>query len=127
MEKKIAIGAATIAAAAFAVLSVLKGRKGRKAARASAKDDSPAAFPMPLAKVRAAEAVVRECFAPTPILFAPRLSALFKTNIYLKLESTTPTRTFKVRGALNKIACLPGNAGVITASKLDIVISVCMR
>lgn len=68
---------------------------------------------------QAAEAVMRRCFPPTPLLFAPRLSRRLGTEVWLKLESCTPIRTFKLRGALNKLEALERegvSGGVVTAS-----------
>lgn len=63
-----------------------------------------------------AEAVVRRFFPPTPALPAPRLSRAVGAQVTLKLDTMTPTRTFKARGALVKLHHLAGAAGVITAS-----------
>lgn len=74
---------------------------------------------MNLDQFRAAEAVVRRFFPPTPLLFAPRLSQRLGTEVWLKLESATPIRTFKLRGALNKLQALAESGvsgGVVTAS-----------
>jgi threonine dehydratase len=69
--------------------------------------------------MRRAEAIVRRHFPATPLIRAPRLADRLGTEAYLKLECFTPIRTFKLRGALNKIQSLvdegvPG--GVVTAS-----------
>jgi threonine dehydratase len=74
---------------------------------------------MNLSQFRAAEAVVRRYFPPTPLLFAPRLSERLGTEVWLKLESCTPIRTFKLRGAVNKLQALVEagvTGGVVTAS-----------
>lgn len=74
---------------------------------------------MNLDQFRAAEAVVRRFFPPTPLIFAPRLSERLSTEVWLKLDSFTPIRTFKIRGALNKLNALAGaglTGGVVTAS-----------
>jgi threonine dehydratase len=71
------------------------------------------------AYLQQAEAVVRRFFPPTPLLFAPRLSERIGTEVYVKLESCTPIRTFKLRGALVKLQSLVDQGvegGVITAS-----------
>ncbi|HLN60421.1 MAG TPA: threonine/serine dehydratase [Symbiobacteriaceae bacterium] len=68
---------------------------------------------------RRAEAVVRRFFPATPVVSAPRLSDRVGAPVSLKLECFTPIRTFKIRGALNKVQALAeaGVAGgVITAS-----------
>lgn len=72
-----------------------------------------------LTDLRAAEAVVRRYFPPTPLLGAPRLSERVGAEVHLKLECFTPIRTFKLRGALVKLAALAqqGESGlVVTAS-----------
>lgn len=74
---------------------------------------------MNLDQIRAAEAVVRRFFPPTPLIQAPRLSERLGTEVWLKLDSLTPIRTFKIRGALNKLNALVESGmtgGVVTAS-----------
>ena len=39
----------------------------------------------------------------TPLIYSNRLSELYNCNIYLKREDLQTTRSFKIRGALNKI------------------------
>jgi threonine dehydratase len=56
---------------------------------------------------------------PTPLEYAPTLSAACGAQVYLKLECFQATRAFKVRGALNKLAHLTleeRDKGVIAAS-----------
>ncbi len=50
---------------------------------------------------RAAEAAMRELFAPTPLQRNDHLSARFGAEILLKREDLTPVRSYKIRGALN--------------------------
>jgi threonine dehydratase len=55
----------------------------------------------------------------TPLYRSERLSREFDANIFLKLECYQPTRTFKIRGATNKILLLSKterNHGVVAAS-----------
>jgi threonine dehydratase len=55
----------------------------------------------------------------TPITYSKRLSEISNAEIYLKWESLQKTRSFKPRGAYNKICSLTPeerNKGVITAS-----------
>lgn len=66
--------------------------------------------------VARAEPIVRRAFPPTPLLEAPRLSARVGAEVWIKLESTTPIRAFKIRGALVKLEAIPQARGVITAS-----------
>ena len=59
------------------------------------------------------------CSSDLPLERSPLLSADLGADIYLKIETFKPTRTFKVRGALNKIASLDDAArrrGVVAAS-----------
>ncbi len=69
--------------------------------------------------VIAARAVVDRYLPRAPIERSPYLSQLLGAEILLKIETFKPTRTFKVRGALNKIASLDDDArarGVVAAS-----------
>lgn len=69
--------------------------------------------------LRAAEAIVRRYFPPTPLIQAPRLAERLGTAVYMKLDSFTPIRVFKLRGALVKLQAIvdAGIAGgVVTAS-----------
>jgi threonine dehydratase len=62
---------------------------------------------------------IRRYFPPTPVVEAHALSAAVGGRVWLKLESTTPVRTFKVRGALNRLRTLAAQGpvpGVATAS-----------
>jgi threonine dehydratase len=55
----------------------------------------------------------------TPLYFSPGLSALTKSQVYLKLETHQPVRVFKVRGAANKMLKLSQEErrrGVVAAS-----------
>jgi threonine dehydratase len=66
-----------------------------------------------------AESIIRKYFPPTPLILAPELSEKLQTEVYLKLETVTPIRVFKIRGALVKIQSLIDDGiegGVITAS-----------
>lgn len=73
-------------------------------------------YELPFDAFRRAQAVVQRFFPPTPALPAPRLSKHLGARITLKLDTVTPTRTFKARGALVKVHHLVGGAGVVTAS-----------
>ncbi|HEV2011752.1 MAG TPA: threonine/serine dehydratase [Candidatus Limnocylindria bacterium] len=69
--------------------------------------------------VEAARLVVDRYLPPAPIERSPYLSQLLGAEILLKIETFKPTRTFKVRGALTKIASLDDAArarGVVAAS-----------
>ncbi|HAF09035.1 MAG TPA: pyridoxal-5'-phosphate-dependent protein beta subunit [Chloroflexi bacterium] len=69
--------------------------------------------------VEAARLVVDRYLPRAPIERSPYLSQLLGAEILLKIETFKPTRTFKVRGALNKIASLDDAArarGMVAAS-----------
>jgi threonine dehydratase len=72
-----------------------------------------------VADVVAARRVVDRYLPRAPLERSPLLSADLGADIYLKIETFKPTRTFKVRGALYKIASLDDAArrrGVVAAS-----------
>jgi threonine dehydratase len=72
-----------------------------------------------LADVIAARQVIDAYLPRAPLERSPLLSTDLGADIYLKIETFKPTRTFKVRGALNKIASLDDAArrrGVVAAS-----------
>lgn len=55
----------------------------------------------------------------TPIQFSKRMSEKFHANIYMKREDLQEVRSFKIRGAYNKIISLPKSEkkrGIVTAS-----------
>lgn len=52
----------------------------------------------------------------TPIQYCERLSKIYNANIYLKREDLQITRSFKIRGALNKILTLSNTKNVVCAS-----------
>src|SRR3989344_5899071 len=61
------------------------------------------------------EGVIRK----TPLQFNGRLSKFYGANIYLKREDLQEMRSYKIRGAYNKMVNLTGeekNQGVVTAS-----------
>jgi threonine dehydratase len=69
--------------------------------------------------VEAARLIVDRYLPRAPIERSPYLSELLGAEILLKIETFKPTRTFKVRGALNKIASLDDehrSRGVVAAS-----------
>ena len=59
-----------------------------------------------LADIEAARRVIRGAVLRTPMLPAPRLSALTGAEVYVKYENLQVTNSFKDRGALNKLAAL---------------------
>jgi len=69
--------------------------------------------------IRSARAVVDRYLPRAPLERSPLLSEEFGADIHLKIESFKPTRAFKARGALVKIASLDDSArrrGVVAAS-----------
>jgi len=66
-----------------------------------------------------AERRIRKYIRETPLEYSPYLSQLGESQVYLKLENLQLTRSFKLRGALNKLLSLEREElekGVITAS-----------
>src|ERR1700716_4738672 len=59
-----------------------------------------------LADVEAARRILAGEVLRTPILPAPKLSALTGAHVYVKYENLQVTNSFKDRGALNKLASL---------------------
>jgi threonine dehydratase len=78
-----------------------------------------AAAPISLSDIRRARGVIAEYLGPSPMERSPILSRELGLDLYLKLEIFHPTRAFKVRGALNKLASLRPDErerGVVAAS-----------
>ena len=72
-----------------------------------------------LADVEAARRVVRSAVLRTPMLPAPKLSALTGAEVFVKYENLQVTNSFKDRGALVKLAALSAaerRRGVIAMS-----------
>jgi threonine dehydratase len=72
-----------------------------------------------LADIESARRTIAGHVFRTPMLPAPRLSALTGAHVYVKYENLQVTNSFKERGALNKLASLPANErkrGVIAMS-----------
>jgi threonine dehydratase len=72
-----------------------------------------------LDEIEAAAEKIKEVMDPTPIQYSERLSAKYNAKIYLKREDLTKVRSFKLRGAYNKIASLTDTEkqnGVVCAS-----------
>ncbi len=59
-----------------------------------------------LADIEAARHVIEGAVLRTPMLPAPKLSALTGAEVYVKYENLQVTNSFKDRGALNKLAAL---------------------
>src|SRR3954449_6332017 len=72
-----------------------------------------------LADVQAARGVIAGQVLRTPMLPAPRLSALTRASVFVKYENMQVTNSFKERGALNKLASLTADErrrGIIAMS-----------
>jgi threonine dehydratase len=72
-----------------------------------------------LADIQVARKVIAGQVLRTPMLPAPRLSALTGASVFIKYENLQVTNSFKERGALNKLASLTETErarGVITMS-----------
>src|SRR5919107_507730 len=64
------------------------------------------AMSVTLADIKAAREVIAGQVLRTPMLPAPRLSALTGADIFIKYENLQVTNSFKERGALNKLSSL---------------------
>lgn len=72
-----------------------------------------------LSTIEAAAKRVGQAAVPTPLEFNKRLSELYDANILVKREDLQPVRSFKIRGAFNKISLLDSAArkiGVVCSS-----------
>ncbi|TAN33439.1 threonine/serine dehydratase [bacterium] len=70
-------------------------------------------------EVEQAAKALRAHLPPTPLQYSRAFTDKARCHVYLKAESVQPIRTFKVRGALNRVMRLSAEqraAGVITAS-----------
>src|SRR6187551_973083 len=67
----------------------------------------PETPPIALADIEAARRVIAGVVLRTPMLPAPKLSALTGAEVYVKYENLQVTNSFKERGALNRLASLP--------------------
>lgn len=70
-------------------------------------------------QIEAAAERLREVAAKTPLQFSKRLSKQYNANVYLKREDLQEVRSFKIRGAYNKISSLSEaerKRGVVAAS-----------
>jgi threonine dehydratase len=64
------------------------------------------ALTVTIADIEAARRVIQGAVLRTPMLPAPKLSALTGAEVYVKYENLQVTNSFKDRGALNKLASL---------------------
>ena len=70
-------------------------------------------------KVKNSRLALKDIILNTPLNYAPNLSQLLDTNVYLKKENLQKTGSFKIRGAFNKIRSLTNEQkqkGVIASS-----------
>jgi threonine dehydratase len=81
------------------------GTPGRLAAWCPEAAGDPA-LSVTIADIEAARRVIQGAVLHTPMLPAPRLSALTGADVYVKYENLQVTNSFKDRGALNKLASL---------------------
>ena len=56
--------------------------------------------------IKLAQVRIEKTVRKTPLQFNERLSKLFQTNLWLKREDLQEVRSFKIRGAYNKICSL---------------------
>ncbi len=71
------------------------------------------------ANIQAARDVIRSTEDPTPLLHSRPLSRRYRRDVFLKLESLSPVRSFKHRGALAAVPSIVaehGPTGLYTAS-----------
>jgi threonine dehydratase len=76
-------------------------------------------IPVTAEAIEAAAAALGSHLPPTPLQYSRAFTAKSGCHVRLKIEGVQPTRSFKVRGALNKLIRMPAEqraAGVITAS-----------
>ena len=59
---------------------------------------------------------LKDILKPTPLFFDTDLSSKYSANIYLKREDLTPVRSYKLRGAFNKMSSLLNKEGIVTCS-----------
>jgi len=65
---------------------------------------------------QAAEAAMRDVFAPTPLQRNAHLSEFYDAEVYLKREDLSPVRSYKLRGAFNAMRKRPDAALFVCAS-----------
>src|SRR5215472_11717900 len=76
-------------------------------------------LPVTAEAIEAAAAELRPHLPPSPLQYSRAFTAKSGCHVFLKIEGVQPTRSFKVRGALNKLIRMAPDqraAGVITAS-----------
>src|SRR6201987_4184256 len=94
-------------------------RKGRSISAVNSRAAETAAMDITTADVEAARRTIAGHVLRTPMLPAPRLSALTGAEVYVKYENLQVTNSFKERGACVKLAALEADErrrGVIAMS-----------
>ena len=69
-----------------------------------------------IADIEAARRTIAGQVLRTPMLPAPKLSALTGAEVFVKYENLQVTNSFKERGALNKLASLSPSRALAAAS-----------
>ena len=59
---------------------------------------------------------IKNIVEPTPLNFHNELSSKYNSNIWLKREDLTPVRSYKLRGAFNKMSSLTNKNGIVSCS-----------
>jgi len=59
---------------------------------------------------------IKNLFDPTPLNYHNELSNKYNSNIWLKREDLTPVRSYKLRGAFNKMISLSNKNGIVSCS-----------
>jgi threonine dehydratase len=60
--------------------------------------------------------MLKSIMKPTPLIHDTDLSNKYNSNIYLKREDLTPVRSYKLRGAFNKMSSLQNKNGIVSCS-----------
>ena len=83
-----------------------RGEGARSGLRQLLRANGESLLTVTIADIEAARRVVKGAVLRTPMLPAPRLSALAGAEVYVKYENLQVTNSFKSRGALVKLASL---------------------
>ncbi|MCB0641259.1 MAG: threonine ammonia-lyase IlvA [Phaeodactylibacter sp.] len=79
----------------------------------------PVSIPVSIETIYKAKTRLKAVASSTPLQYSPRLSERYQCKVYLKREDLQVVRSYKIRGAYNKIAQLPKHAreaGIVCAS-----------
>ena len=69
-----------------------------------------------LKNIRNASKLISTLFSPTPLQVNKELSKKYNAKVYLKREDLTPVRSYKIRGAYNKMISLNNVQSIVTCS-----------